>query len=147
MLRMRNITMYVRLYCIHVKKSRVGQRDRPSAGGFSVRLISTKFIEGNSSLVKLPRNSPLHLSPILYPRRLSVLTNRYFYTSQWHRASVLLITRHDINPGKHTVSGLMLEMGQGHEITVRIDSYPFGRPFSRPVTVKSLLGRHLPVVQ
>jgi hypothetical protein len=45
LLRMRNITMYVLLYCIHVKKSRVEQRDRPSAGGFSVRLISTKFIE------------------------------------------------------------------------------------------------------
>ena len=67
-LRLRNsITMYVLLYRIHVKKSRVDRRDRPSAGGLFVRLISTKFIEDEilQFVCQLDWKLPLHLSRVL----------------------------------------------------------------------------------
>jgi len=118
---------------------------RPTGPTFGWRLLRAPNLHQvyrgrNSLFVKLTGNCPC-IYHAYYPCRLSVLTNRYLYTSYWHHAS-LLLTRDesdDINPGKHT-SALVLEMGQGHEKpleSIHIRWTPVLRP--RPVTVKFLL--------
>jgi hypothetical protein len=119
--------MYGLLYCIHVKKSRAERQGRASAGGFVVRIISTEFIEEEiSHICQVDWKQPCIYHAYCTHVGWSVLTNRYFSTSQmaaWHQASVLLITRYYINPGKHT-SALALEMEQGHEKPLESIRYP-----------------------
>jgi hypothetical protein len=117
-------------------------RNRGSVGGTDlrrpfVRLISTKLPRKKfficSTPSKLTRNSPcIYHASVPMHHRLSVLTSQYFYTSQWHQASVLLTTRATLAPWD-TCSKWDNAMRKLWNRFISI-----GCPFFRQVTVESL---------
>lgn len=99
LLRLRNITMYGLLCCIHVCQEIQGRATGPHFGRRLRRApnLHRVYRGRNSSFVKLTGNSPCRLE------RSHKSIFLHVTMAPWHQASVLLITRYYyINPGKHT---------------------------------------------